>query len=67
MAARNEVQFWDLRYMLLLLALISITCFAVGLGIYDHNGARYEDYLTDWGDGLAMASVSLQPFSDNVK
>lgn len=53
--------------MLLLLALISITCFAVGLGIYDHNGARYEDYLTDWGDGLAMASVSLQPFSDNVK
>lgn len=61
MAVRHRVQSLDPRYALLLLALVSITCFAVALGIYDHSGARYEDYLTDWGDGLAMASVSLQP------
>jgi len=43
-----------------------MTCFAVALGVYDHSGTRYVDYVTDWGDGLAVASVSLQPPSDEV-
>ncbi len=67
MAAKHLVRFLDLRYALLLLAFISITCFAVALGIYDHSGAKYQDYVTDWGDGLAVASVSLQFDLDKLK
>lgn len=67
MAARQPAQTQVPRYALLLLALISILCFAVAIGIYDHNGAKYEDYMYDWGDGLAVASVSLQPPSDSAK